>query len=103
MDRPDDVGPGQREQVVVAFLVVRLATATGAVGMAFGGEQGVVALREAFAAVIGFLQVVALDHRAHRAIDDEDALCKRVFQRGDPGGVEPGQGFGGAAGGGVRG
>ncbi len=43
----------------------------------------VVAGGEALAAVVAFLQVVALDHRAHRTIDDQDAFAQRLFEQGD--------------------
>ena len=45
------------------------------------GKQVVVALQlrrpvgEALAAIIGFLQLVALNHRAHRAVEQQDALA----------------------------
>ena len=52
VDAADDVGAGQDQQVVVALEVVRV-------------------IGEALAAVVGFLQPVALDHRAHRAVEDE--------------------------------
>ena len=57
------------------------------------GQQAVVAFGEALAAVVGFLQFVALDHRAHRAVDDQDALGQRGFERGDAFGMQPGQGM----------
>ena len=53
----------------------------------FGGGPGMVLstapLRETLAAVIGFLQFVALDHGAHRAIDDQDAFGEGALQCGD--------------------
>ncbi|MNX29594.1 hypothetical protein D3C86_597350 [compost metagenome] len=52
----------------------------------------VVALGKALAAVIGFLQPVALDHGAHRAIDDQDAPGKRLLQGKDALGMQPGKG-----------
>jgi hypothetical protein len=51
MDAADDAGLGQHQQVVVALEVVRV-------------------ILEAFAAVVGLLQAVALDHGAHRAVED---------------------------------
>src|SRR3546814_5861811 len=44
-------------------------------------------------AVVGLLEAVALDHRAHRAVDHEDAFGERGFERGDAVGVEPGKLF----------
>ena len=94
MDALDDVGPGQGQQVVVAALVVAFAAAAGAMRMAVRREQGVIALRETFTAVVGFLQFVALDHGAHRTVDDEDARGKRGFERGDARRVFPRQAHG---------
>ena len=71
---------GQAEQVVVAALVARAAAAV-AVRM-FGVRIGaVVAVGEALAAVGGFVEFMALDHRAHGAVDDEDALAQQLLQR----------------------
>src|SRR5690606_20515949 len=72
VDRRDDVRPGQRQQVVVAALVV------AGVG-------------EALAAVVGLPEPVALDHGAHGAVEHQDAAGKRVLQRGDAPGMEPGE------------
>ena len=58
VDAADDRGLGQHQQVVVAFEVVRV-------------------IGEARAAVVGFLQTVALDHRAHGAVEDEQALLEQ--------------------------
>ncbi len=55
MDGADDVGLGKDEQVVVALHVAR-------------------PVGKASAAVIGLAQVILLNHRAHRAVEDEDAL-----------------------------
>ena len=55
VDLGDDVGPRQHEQVVVAAQIARMR-------------------REALAAEIGLGQLVALDHRPHRAVEHEDAL-----------------------------
>ena len=35
-------------------------------------------IRKALSAVVGFLQFVLLDHGAHRAVQDEDALGEKV-------------------------
>ena len=58
MDLLDDVRLGQGKQIIRAFQIARM-----------GGE-----LR---AAVSGLIQLVALDHRPHRAVDDEDPLLQR--------------------------
>ena len=55
MDGPNDVGLGQDEQVVVALQVAR-------------------PVGEALAAEVGLGQLVLLDHGAHGAVEDEDAL-----------------------------
>ena len=57
MDAADDVGPRQDEQVVVALEVARVR-------------------REARAAEVGLGEAVALHHRAHRAVDDEDPVAE---------------------------
>ena len=55
VDVADNGGLGQDQQVVVALEVVRM-------------------ILEPLAAIIGFLQPVALDHRAHGSVEDEQAL-----------------------------
>ena len=55
MDATNDVGAGEQQQVVVAFQVARVVA-------------------EAFAAIVGLLQVVALNHRAHGAVENQQAL-----------------------------
>ena len=65
MDPPDQVGLREGEQVVVAAQLVR-------------------EILEALAAILGFRQLLALDHRTHRAIEDEDAFGEQRF---DPGGM----------------
>jgi hypothetical protein len=35
-------------------------------------------VRESRAAVVRLLQLMALDHRAHRPVQDEDSLCEYV-------------------------
>jgi hypothetical protein len=54
----DDVGTGEREQVVVALQVV--------------GE-----ILEAFPAVVFLGEIVALNHRAHRPVEHQDAFFKQ--------------------------
>ena len=61
MNREDDVGAGQHEHVVVAAQIP---------GMRL----------EALAAEIRFRQLVALNHRAHGAVEHEDALGEQLFQ-----------------------
>ena len=55
MDVEDDVGPRQHEQVVVALQIARM-------------------VREALAAEIGLSELVALDHRPHRAVENQKAF-----------------------------
>ena len=70
VDRADDVGPRQDQDIVVAAQIARM-------------------IREPLAAEVGFGQLVALDHRAHRAVEDEDAAVEserrsRFAVRGSP-------------------
>ena len=60
MDRADDVGPRQHEHVAVALEVARM-------------------VREAVAAEVGLRQLVALDHRPHRAVEDQDAFGEQAL------------------------
>ncbi len=57
MDRADDVGTRQHEHIAVPAQVL---------GVIF----------EALAAEIRLRQLVALDHRAHRTVEDEHALLE---------------------------
>ena len=66
MDIADDLRPGQREQVVVA----------GELAVVVGIER---------AAKVGLAQLVALDHGAHGAVQQQDALGRRRFERGQAG------------------
>ena len=61
VDVADHVGPRQHQQVVVALQVLAV-------------------VREAFAAEVGLAEPVALDHRAHGAVDDGDALVQQGGQ-----------------------
>src|SRR5262249_18502533 len=61
----DDRGLRQREQVVVALEVRRVA-------------------RELPAPVVLFLELVREDHRPHRAVDHDDPLAEPLPQGGDP-------------------
>src|SRR5690606_7194631 len=56
---------------------------------AVAGVQAVEAAGEALAAIVGLLQPMALDHRAHRAVDDQDALGQRSLEQRHARGVEP--------------
>ncbi len=57
MNLADELGLGQRQQVVVALLVAAV-------------------VGEPLAAVVGLGQAVGLDHRPHRAVEHEDALAQ---------------------------
>ncbi len=57
MDLFDDGGGGQAEDVVGAFEVAWM-------------------IREPRAAVAGFVEPVALNHRSHRAVEDENAAIE---------------------------
>ena len=59
MDRLDDVGTGDAEQVVVALQVALVAV-------------------ERRVAEIFLLQLVLLDHGAHRTVEEDDTLCEEV-------------------------
>ena len=61
VDAQDHVGLRQLQQVVVALQVLRV-------------------VGEARAAVLGLAEPAALDHRAHRAVEDDDALLQDVGQ-----------------------
>ena len=58
---PMTSGRVRQQQVVVALEVVRV-------------------VGEALAAIVGLDQAVALDHGAHGAVEDEDALREQVAQ-----------------------
>ncbi len=90
MDLGDHLRPGQQQQVVVALQVVALRRVVAARAVHVPGLR-VVALGEALAAIVGFLQPMALDHRAHRAIDDQDALGEGLQQFLRALRVQPGQ------------
>ena len=61
MNRLDHVRPRQHQQVVVALEVARVA-----------GEP--------LAAEVGLPEPAALDHRAHGAVEDQDAFAQRRVQ-----------------------
>ena len=42
---------------------------------------------EALAAIGSLVELVALDHRAHGAIEHDNALLEKLAQRGDAGGA----------------
>ena len=62
VDFPDDMRPGQAQQVIVA------------------GQRLVVAF-ELPPAEVSLGQTVVLDHRAHRTIEQQDSLAQRFFKR----------------------
>jgi hypothetical protein len=61
MDAADDVRTCQHEHVAVALQVVRMR-------------------RKPFAAKVFLLQLVPLDHRPHRAVQNQDALCEQFVE-----------------------
>ena len=63
MDLAEIFRLGEREQVGVALHIVRMR-------------------REAAAAVVGVRQAVALDHRAHGAVQQKDALSGELLNQG---------------------
>ena len=68
VDLADHVGPRQDQDVVVALQILRM-------------------ILEALAAEVGLGQLVALDHRPHRAVEDEDPLGEQGAQRVEDRGV----------------
>jgi hypothetical protein len=64
VDRADHLRVREREQVVVA-------------------AQVAMEIAEALAAELLLGELIALHHRAHGAVEHEDALLERVVQRGD--------------------
>jgi hypothetical protein len=63
VDLADHIGPGELQQVVVALQILAV-------------------VGKARAAKVGFAELVALDHGAHRAVDDDDALRQQGRQGG---------------------
>ncbi|MCW0424712.1 hypothetical protein NB713_002655 [Xanthomonas sacchari] len=88
VDLGDHLRPGQQQQVVVALQIVALRRVVAAGAVHVPGLR-VVALGETLAAIVGLLQPMALDHRAHRAIDDQDPLGQGLQQRFGALRVEP--------------
>jgi hypothetical protein len=63
VDAADDLGPREHQQLVVPLYVDRV-------------------VGEARAAEVRLGELVALDHRAHRAIEDQDAAGEQLAQAG---------------------
>ena len=63
VDAADDVGPRETEEVVVALEILAV-------------------IREALAAEVGLAELVALDHRAHRAVEHRNTLVEQGGERG---------------------
>ncbi len=99
VDVGDDLRPGQQQQIVVALQVMAFRCCV----IAAGAMQMVVAIGEALATVIVFLQAMALDHRTHRAVDDQDPLAQGVEQGVGTIRMQPGQGRHGGLGSGLVG
>src|SRR5690606_12656375 len=91
VDAFDDLGTGEQQQVVVALEVVAAARA---VALVRGMVLAVVALGEALAAVVGLAKAMALDHRAHRAVDEQHAFAKAAIEQGDSVWMQTGKGAG---------
>ncbi|WP_425142895.1 hypothetical protein, partial [Enterobacter hormaechei] len=87
VDVCDDLRPGQQQQIVVALQFMALRRAV----VAAGAMAVILTAGEAFATVIVFLQAVALDHRAHRTVDDQDPLAQGVEQGVGTLRMQPGQ------------
>ena len=65
MDRADDLGLGEREEVAVAPQVTR-------------------PVGEAVAPVVALAQTVGLDHRPHGAVEHQDPTGEQRLEQGDP-------------------
>ena len=68
MDLADDLRARNGKQVIVA-------------------AQVAMEVLETLPAILGLGEPMALDHRAHGAVEHEDALLERVMQGGDTGGA----------------
>jgi hypothetical protein len=66
VDGPDDLGARQAQEIVVTANVVR----------------NLIAIGEALSPKARLVELVALDHGAHRAVQDQDALGQRRTKRG---------------------
>ena len=71
---------GQRQQVVVALEVALAALAVGVFTRVSVRVPGIAAVREAIAAVTGFVEFVLLQHGTHRAVEHKDAFGERGVQ-----------------------
>ena len=72
VDRGDGRRLGQAQQVAVAAQVARMVA-------------------EPLAAEVGLGELVGLEHRAHRAVEDEDPLAQEARQEGEPRGAVEGR------------
>ena len=72
MDRAHDLRLRQHQQVVVALDVMRMVA-------------------QAFPAIAGLVEPVALDHRAHRPVQEQDALVQQGFELGGAVGLHGGR------------
>ena len=61
MDLLNEIGLGNAQQIVASLQVVSM-------------------LQELRSAIPGLVQAIALDHRAHRAVDDDDTLAQEFFE-----------------------
>ncbi|KAF5290530.1 hypothetical protein FQR65_LT20636 [Abscondita terminalis] len=71
----DDLGPGQQQQVVVALEIMAAMRAVSSECL-----LAVEAVGKALAAIVFFLQAMALNHRAHGTVDNQNAVCQRIQQ-----------------------
>src|SRR6185295_13856951 len=76
--RLDDVGPGVEVRAVDGEHDVRPGQVQQLVVTAYVGRV----VSEALPAEVGLFERVALDERAHRAVEDQDPLAKRLVQPG---------------------
>jgi hypothetical protein len=60
--------------------------------MAMAVRMAIVTVLETLTAKTVLIQFVRLQHGAHAAVDNQDALAQRLFEQGDAFGMDPGQG-----------
>ena len=71
MDAADDVRLRQQQQVVVAFDIDRM--------VGEGLARALVIAEQFRATIVRLGQLVALDHGAHRTVQNQNALLQEVF------------------------
>ncbi len=80
VDAADDVRLGQQQQVVVTFDINRVVGKSLALDVVVCITFGEIAVQKR-AAIVLLVQLVALNHRSHRTVQDQDALSDEPFDR----------------------